>query len=132
METVKLRTRRYNPSDRAVREKLAEAISQWLFVVCAARPIPGLEAWEGDWCGGVFWAIGDNSFLPKWEALDAAQIELVSNAQLIREARLRLAEFKTAHPSYRHDWESLLARAGGDLENTVKGILQDACWNRSQ
>jgi hypothetical protein len=123
-----LKTKRYNPS-YWTRKKLGKAMDDGLIVVCAPRPIPGLETWQGDWCCGVFWAIGDESFLPKWEALDATQIELVSNDQLVEEAKQRLAEFKAKYPDYKNDWDSMLVRASGDLKSTVKGILQDACWN---
>ena len=54
-------------------------------VVNAPRPLPGSKTWEGRFRCGVFYAAGElNRFGQEWAALDAKELRLVSNAQILR------------------------------------------------
>ena len=54
-------------------------------VVNAPRPLPGIKTWEGRFRCGVFYAAGElNRFGQEWAALDAKELRLVSNAQILR------------------------------------------------
>ena len=54
-------------------------------VVNAPRPLPGNKTWKGKFRCGVFYAAGElERFGQEWAALDAKELRLVSNAQILR------------------------------------------------
>ena len=54
-------------------------------VVNAPRPLPGHKTWEGRFRCGIFYAAGERSrFGQAWAELDAKELRLVSNAQILR------------------------------------------------
>ena len=54
-------------------------------VVNAPRPLPGNKTWQGKFRSGVFYAAGDpEQYGAIWQALDAKELRLVSNAQILR------------------------------------------------
>lgn len=54
-------------------------------VVNAPRPLPGNKTWEGRFRCGIFYAAGElDRFGREWAALDAKELRLVSNAQILR------------------------------------------------
>ena len=54
-------------------------------VVNAPRPLPGNKTWKGRFRCGVFYAAGElDRFGQEWATLDAKELRLVSNAQILR------------------------------------------------
>lgn len=54
-------------------------------VVNAPRPLPGSKTWKGRFRCGVFYATGElDRFGREWAVLDAKELRLVSNAQILR------------------------------------------------
>jgi hypothetical protein len=65
-----------------------ERILQGSTVACATRPISGEEDWEGDWLHGRHYAAGDRSIWEQhWEAFDAWEVVIVSNAEIEKRVR---------------------------------------------
>ena len=54
-------------------------------VVNAPRPLPGNKTWQGKFRSGIFYAAGDpEQYGAAWKDLDAKELRLVSNAQILR------------------------------------------------
>ena len=65
--------------------KMKYAAEQGQIVVNAPRPLPGLMTWQDKFRCGVFYAAGDlTQFIAAWTNLDAKELRLVSNTQILR------------------------------------------------
>ena len=54
-------------------------------VVNAPRPLPGNKTWKGKFRSGIFYAAGDpEQYGAAWKDLDAKELRLVSNAEILR------------------------------------------------
>ncbi len=61
------------------------AKAEGAIVANASRPLPGSKTWEGRFRCGIFYAAGKlDRFGQEWVALDAKELRLVSNAQILR------------------------------------------------
>jgi len=71
------------PGSTVSQLKLAQ--EEGAIVVNAPRPLPGDKTWKGKFRCGVFYAAGKlERFGQEWAALDAKELRLISNAQILR------------------------------------------------
>jgi hypothetical protein len=129
MRKTMLRERYFNPADDSLRSRLQALIDQKLTIVCAARPVPGDQVWEGEWCGGIHWAAGRaEQYEVIWQKLDAARILLVDNDAIVELAKIeyqRRAE-NPKHSAFFPGWQQSLKKYG--LQRLCRVILPEAPW----
>jgi len=71
------------PESTASQIRLAQ--EDGAIVVNAPRPLPGNKTWKGKFRCGIFYAAGDpEQYGAIWQDLDAKELRLVSNAQILR------------------------------------------------
>jgi hypothetical protein len=133
---TKLRERYYNPADQKKRSHLLELMSGSV-IVCAARPVPGEQTWEGDWCGGIHWAAASIEQFEKyekiWRDLDAARIVLVDNDRIVELAEIEYAErvkdpshYAPAYPG----WQQSLEKYGA--QRLCQMLVPEAPWQTEE
>jgi hypothetical protein len=135
-----MKTKEFNPGNSSTRQKIDDFNANGKTVVCAPRPIPGEETWQGDWCAGVFWASGDlDEFQLQWNELDATEILLTSNSKLLLLAQEKYEKRKAYVGSIRNpesklgglpEWEVYRARNGD--RKAVQAVIYNACWLREE
>jgi hypothetical protein len=90
--------------------------SQEWTVVNAPRPLAGRVVWQGPFRRGVFYAAGPKAeFLDTWQAADATEIQLASNAQVLELLRERIR-------SDGYDPDEVLGDPGAFGFGTVKDV----------
>ncbi|AZV43696.1 hypothetical protein BAOM_3087 [Peribacillus asahii] len=84
--THNMNTVTINPLSDSFNTHMMEAYSKGYTVVCAQRPLNGLQTWQGNSLGnGIYFAYGNMSDYAKgWEFLDASIVTIQTNEDIIK------------------------------------------------